>query len=115
MSIRYVTYRKNPIHFRTGIEGKRIAEPVPVTSATKFPEDDAAYLRSWQQWGDEGMQHVIFCLVGGPPAGRVPVAVCKDPGVPNPHPVNPVNPVKTPPTVGRVPTPGVPNPQPQLP
>ena len=27
MSIRYVTYRKNPIQFRTGIDGKRIAEP----------------------------------------------------------------------------------------
>jgi hypothetical protein len=56
---RFVRYRNQPIKFKT-INGNLVAEVVPVSMATRFDDLSDAHTRAWLQWGDNGMEHVVF-------------------------------------------------------
>lgn len=58
---RYVRYNNQPVKFAS-MHGKDVAEVVPVSMATHFPTDDAAYLRARRQWQTQSeMQRVTIC------------------------------------------------------
>ena len=60
-----VKYHDQPILFKR-IGTKAVAEVVPISMATHFPDTDDAYTRAQEQWGDTGMQHVAFINLDAP-------------------------------------------------